>query len=233
MADYLNSRENMMYMKREAIASSIVIRAKKNYAMDVLDNEGVRFAHPKLKVTGLESVRTTLPVMCREALEECYTMILRDSNDKSLIEFVANFKAAFMEAPIVDICGNTGIKGIENYIETDPRKKSDKNNPYEWMKGTPYHVKAALTFNRFLHENQITHVKPIENYAKIKIAELKEGNPYGNETIAFEEYMPELQLEKWTDKVNLFNKYFISPLESMTKLINWDTERKVNLDDYF
>ena len=46
LSDYLNCDVNLMDMKREAIADTFIIRAKKNYIMRVFDNEGIRFADP-------------------------------------------------------------------------------------------------------------------------------------------------------------------------------------------
>lgn len=55
--DSMNCFDKVMGSKREAIASRVLFRAKKNYAMYVHDSEGVKYDPPKLKVTGIEIVR--------------------------------------------------------------------------------------------------------------------------------------------------------------------------------
>ena len=61
----MNAFANKMVMKREVIASSAIWTAKKKYAMNVHDDEGLRYAKPKVKVVGLEVVRTSTPKVCR------------------------------------------------------------------------------------------------------------------------------------------------------------------------
>ena len=66
LSDYLNCDVNLLDMKREAIADTFIIRAKKNYIMRVFDNEGIRYADPYYKMMGIEVVRTSHPQMIRD-----------------------------------------------------------------------------------------------------------------------------------------------------------------------
>jgi DNA polymerase elongation subunit (family B) len=50
LADQLNVHTRRITMKREAIANRAIWTAKKRYILNVLDNEGVRYAKPKLKI---------------------------------------------------------------------------------------------------------------------------------------------------------------------------------------
>jgi DNA polymerase elongation subunit (family B) len=54
LADYTNAYDQKMFMDREAIADSTVFFAKKRYIMNVIDNEGVRYKTPKIKMMGIE-----------------------------------------------------------------------------------------------------------------------------------------------------------------------------------
>ena len=46
--EYMNCKENRMDMEREVIADRGVWTAKKRYILNVLDNEGIRYAEPKM-----------------------------------------------------------------------------------------------------------------------------------------------------------------------------------------
>ena len=66
LQDYTNVLRYMISFKREAISTNGVWVAKKRYFLNVLDNEGVRYKEPKLKVMGLEVVKSSTPSIVRE-----------------------------------------------------------------------------------------------------------------------------------------------------------------------
>jgi len=68
LADRMASFQQKMNMKREVIADRGIWTAKKRYILNVHDSEGVRFAKPKLKIMGIEAVKSSTPAVCRE----CY-----------------------------------------------------------------------------------------------------------------------------------------------------------------
>ena len=59
LADYSNAFKNAMVMKREVIANKGIWVAKKRYMLNVIDEEGVRLAEPKLKLMGIEAVKSS------------------------------------------------------------------------------------------------------------------------------------------------------------------------------
>jgi DNA polymerase elongation subunit (family B) len=70
MANYTQAFEQKIFFKREAIATRGLWVAKKRYALNVYNNEGVQYAEPKLKVMGLEIVRSSTPEAIRKILKE-------------------------------------------------------------------------------------------------------------------------------------------------------------------
>ena len=66
LANYTNAFEKKIFFKREVIADKGVFVAKKRYALNVLDDEGLRLKDPKLKVMGLEIVRSSTPGPVRD-----------------------------------------------------------------------------------------------------------------------------------------------------------------------
>ena len=59
LSDYTNAFKNCMVMKREVIADKGIWTAKKRYMLNVLDEEGITFEEPKLKIMGIEAVSYT------------------------------------------------------------------------------------------------------------------------------------------------------------------------------
>ena len=65
LSRYTNAYKNAMVMKREVISNKAIWVAKKRYMMNVLDEEGVRLSKPKLKIMGIEAVKSSTPQVCR------------------------------------------------------------------------------------------------------------------------------------------------------------------------
>ena len=63
LADYVSAYEQKMFMKRENIADRGIWTAKKRYILNVWDSEGVRYEDPKLKIMGLEDVKSSTPAL--------------------------------------------------------------------------------------------------------------------------------------------------------------------------
>jgi DNA polymerase elongation subunit (family B) len=215
---YTNGFRQKMRMKRECLAKKGVWTRKKRYALNVYDTEGVRYKVPKLKIMGLEAIRSNTPFVCRGKLKDALKIIMTKTND-DLIDFIDEFRSEFMNLPIEEIAQPTSVKGLEKYF--------DSNQLY--IKGTPFHVKGALTYNHLLKENGIDDkYDAIESGDKIKTLCLKERNPTQDQVIAFHyEFPPELDYEKYVDKAAQFDKVFMKPLRSILEVIGWN-ERKIN-----
>ena len=69
LSDMMSAYAQKMFMAREVIADKGIWTAKKRYVLNVYDNEGVRYSEPKLKVMGLEIVKSSTPASCRDALK--------------------------------------------------------------------------------------------------------------------------------------------------------------------
>ena len=78
LAEYVSAYEQKMVMKRENIADRGIWTAKKRYILNVWNSEGVQYAEPKLKVMGIEAVKSSTPAPCRKMLKRC----LQDYDDR-------------------------------------------------------------------------------------------------------------------------------------------------------
>ena len=85
LAEYVNAYEQKMFMKRETIAERGIWTAKKRYMLNAWDIEGVRFAEPKLKMMGIEAVKSSTPAPCRKMIKEAIGIIMSKTEELSLI----------------------------------------------------------------------------------------------------------------------------------------------------
>ena len=218
----MNAYAQKMSMKRETIANKGIWKAKKMYILNAWNVEGVQYDKPKLKIQGIEAVRSSTPQACREKIKEALSIIMNGTQTE-LREFVLEFKDKFIELPFEDVAFPRGVKNLKDY-----------NRTALYDKGSPIHVKASLIFNDLLKKHKIRFIPPIADGDKIKFAYLKTPNPINESVIAAPDELPEeFNLDKYIDRDKQFDKAFVEPLRSITEVIGWDVEQKATLEEFF
>jgi DNA polymerase elongation subunit (family B) len=91
LSEYVNAYAQKMKMKREALADKAIWTAKKRYLINVYNNEGVEYKKPKLKIMGLEAVKSSTPNACREKIKEAFEVILTKDQDTLFMRKVHQF----------------------------------------------------------------------------------------------------------------------------------------------
>jgi len=132
-------------MSREVIADRAIWTGKKHYIMNVMDNEGVRYAEPKLKIMGISAVKSSTSGICRDALKESFRIIMRGT-EKELKKHVNDFEKKFKSSEPEDISSPRGINEVEKFVEHS--KMAAK--PYK--KGTHIHTRGAILYNNMIKE---------------------------------------------------------------------------------
>jgi predicted nucleotidyltransferase len=94
LAEYTNAFKQRMVMKREVIANKGLWTTKKRYMLNVLDEEGITYDEPKIKIMGIEAVRSSTPEVCRGKIKDAIKIIMNKDED-TLISFVSKFKGEF------------------------------------------------------------------------------------------------------------------------------------------
>lgn len=209
-----------MFMDREVIADRMLIRAKKNYALNVWNMEGVSFTEPKLKIMGIESTRSSTPEICRNAISDTIRYMLTTTEAETQA-YIKDFKAKYGDAGYAEKAKNSSVKDIEKWMDGSDGFKN----------GTPYHVKAAIVYNNAIQKAGLESKYPkIRSGDKVKLIYLKKENPTKNNVIAFPDVLPpELKLDKYIDSKTQFNKTFLDPVESLLVLAGWASEQKTTL----
>ena len=224
LADYVNAYSQKMVMKREALADKAIWTAKKRYLINVYNNEGVEYKKPKLKIMGLEAIKSSTPTACRDKIKEAYEVIL--SKDQNyLIDFIEKFRLEFKSLPVADIAFPRGVNGLDKY--------SDSKSIYGLK--TPVHVKGSLIFNHHIvQKGLVKQYQQIKEGEKIKFIYLKEPNPLQSTVISFLSSIPkEFELEQYLDYNTMYEKSFLEPLKIVLDSINWKVEKNNSLDAFF
>ena len=224
IAEYTGAFEEKVYFKREAIADKGIWVAKKRYALNVFDNEGVRYKEPKLKVMGLEIVRSSTPAPVRESLRQAVNLCLT-KDENALQDFVAENWEEFRKLSPEQIAFPRGCNNLNKY--------SSSSHIYE--KGTPMHVRGALLYNFLLKKHNLSNkYEYIQDGDKIKFLYLKEPNVIGENTIAFSSKLPvEFDAHKYVDYETIFEKSFVEPLNTIAEGLKWKTRPVATLEDLF
>jgi DNA polymerase elongation subunit (family B) len=224
LANYMGAYDNKMVMAREVIADKGIWTAKKRYILNVHDSEGVRYSEPKLKMMGIEAVKSSTPYACRQMIKEALKIIMA-GEESELHKFVEDSREKFKTMPFEDVAFPRGVKGLAKYSDPKTIYKS----------ATPIHVRGALMYNFLLEEKNLSNKYPyIQEGEKIKFCYLKKPNRIGENVISILSSLPkELDLNKYIDYDTQFNKAFLEPLKVITEKIDWTVEHESTLESFF
>ena len=224
LAKKMGAYRQAMGMKREKITDKSVFIAKKRYIMNTLNSEGVHYDEPKVSVTGLESVRSSTPEVCREELKKSFKIIMNEGEEATQ-QFIADFKSKFFNLGAEDIAKNSGTDNIDKYRESGSLYK----------KGCPMHVRGAILYNHYMKQAKLQkRYNEINGGDKIKFVYLKTPNPIKENIISFPGVLPpEMELAKYIDYEKQFEKVFLSPLEAILDAVGWTTEKVNTVDSFF
>ena len=223
LAEYVKAYDQKMFMKREVIANKGIWTAKKRYILNVFNEEGLDLKEPKLKIMGIEAVKSSTPAPCRVKIKEALKVIM-NKDESSLIEFIESFRTHFNKLPPEDIAYPRSCNNLKKY--------SSSKDIYQ--KSTPIHVKGALIYNNMLKKKQLRKYEVIQDGDKIKFITLREPNPLREHVISFTSKLPkEFNLHQYIDYDEMFTKSFLEPLRFIVNAIGWNFERKATLDEFF
>lgn len=239
LAVYVNAYEQKMKMKREAIANKGIWTGKKHYILNVWDLEGVRYEKPKLKMQGIEAVRSSTPAACRDSIKGALSVIMNE-NEKALQEYIKKFREEFKTLPFEDIAFPRSVRGLQQGDIRDRAnnlvQKSYNTGTLNFVPATPIHVKGALIYNHLLKIKKLeSKYLPIGDGEKIKFCYLLDSSPLPTNVIAAPSKLPkELNMERYLDYTTQFDKSFVEPLRTILDAIGWkEGDDQMTLDDFF
>ena len=224
LADYVNAYDQKMIMKRENIADRGIWTAKKRYILNVWDSEGVRYEEAKLKIMGIEAIKTSTPAPCRKMLKDAFAILMSGTEDEC-IEYIEKCRTEFKSLPPEEVSFPRTASNVEKW-----HSSSDL-----YGKGCPIHIRGAILYNHWTKKKDIDHkYATIQNGEKIKFCYLKTPNWMHENVISFiQDFPTELDLDKHVDYDLQFSKAFLDPIKVILDCIGWETERKNTLESFF
>ena len=224
LATYVNAYDQKMQMKRENIADRGIWTAKKRYILNVWDSEGVRYEEPKLKMMGIEAVKSSTPAPCRKMIKDALHLMM-EGTEEDVIDFIDDAKTKFRNMPPEQIAFPRSISDV----------KKHKAHSTIYGRGCPIHVRGALLYNHYLKERGLTNkYSLINNGDKIKFIYLKKQNPIRENVISFiSEFPYEMGIDKYIDYELQFSKAFLEPVKVILDAIGWNVTKINTLESFF
>jgi DNA polymerase elongation subunit (family B) len=224
LADYVHAYAQKMQMKREGLANKGIWTAKKRYILNVFNNEGVQYKEPKMKVMGLEMIKSSTPAAIREKMRKSIDIMI-NGTESDIHKFIEDFRSEFKQLPAEDISFPRGLNGLKEYSD----------NVTLYKKGTPIHVKGAILYNTKLKAMKLDKKYAlIQEGEKIKFTYLKQPNPMKDTVISYPNRLPvEFGLQEFIDYDMQFNKAFLEPIKVILDCMNWTTEQQNSLESFF
>ena len=224
LAGYVNAYAQKMQMKRENIADRGIWTAKKRYILNVWDSEGVRYEEPKLKMMGIEAVKSSTPAPCRAMIKDALKIMMNGTED-DVQKFIQNSRREFRKLPPEDISFPRSASDVVKY----------QAHSTIYAKGTPIHIRGALLYNHYVKKHKLDNkYSLIQNGEKIKFCYLKKPNIIRENIISFIQDFPrEIGLDKYIDYDLQFEKAFLEPLKAILDAIGWSVEKTANLESFF
>jgi len=210
--EFLNNEINWLHLKREAITDGAIFTGKKHYALNVIDMEGIIYKEPKIKVKGIEIVRSSTPSFCRERIKDVIKGIFKGSTKQQINNLLKDINQKFKSEDVKNIAFPRGVSDVAKYIENG-----------QLVKGTPIQVRAAINYNKLIEKYKLERdYELIKPGAKMKFIYLNTDATNTENIIGFIDNLPkEFGLHKYIDFDTQFEKSFMSPLHKITEAMKW------------
>lgn len=191
----------------------------------MFNNEGVQYAEPKLKMMGIEAIRSSTPTACREEIKNTLRAIM-DTDEQTVQAYIADFRERHKTMSFDEIGFPRGVREVEKYRDAASL----------YRKGTPIHVRAALVYNKMLEDNGLTKLyEKVYGGDKIKFCYMTLPNPLHENVLGIMNGVvpDEVDIIRFIDYNKQFSKGYLEPIKTILDAIGWKTEKIATLEDFF
>jgi DNA polymerase elongation subunit (family B) len=215
-----NMFEMSIEMETEGIAAAALFVEKKKYCLSyVYADDKWCVEEPKMKIKGIEVVRTSTPAVVRTKLKDALQMIFNKKTNKDLIEYSEQFEKEFFRLPFEEVASPSGVNIGDYTLQS---------------KSLPIAVRAALLYNKALVDYGLNY-DPIRKTDKIRYCYIKTPNVFHSNVIGCLDKMPHELLPYFQiDYKTQYFKKFSAPLTKILALVDYKFEiNKSTLDSFF
>ena len=192
-------------IKQETIAKGGFWVSKKRYAQWIINDNTVDC--DKLDVKGLDVKRSSFPTYFKEVMKTVLLDILKSTDKTEIDQKILDYKDGMVDRNFIDIAKNTSVKELSKYMT-----KSQVIG--EFKKGTPAHVKSALTYNQLLAFYKVPYkYEPMRDGDKVKWVYLK-NNPLGLDSTELKGHNDPPQILKFVEQYIDYDKIWEKELEN-------------------
>ena len=240
IAENFGTIDPCLVMKRESIANRGIWTKKKHYILNVYDKEGVRYEKPKLKMVGIEAVKSSTPTVCRKKIKEAIEIIMGGAQSE-LWTLIHSFEQSFRKLPFEDVAfpksSNNhekfrqvmvdALTGEETAICKSPLAANGKRG------GVPIQVRAAFVYNEYLRKQGLDRAgyRLLNSGDKVKFAYLQTPNFLHSNVVASPDGLPREWSQLKIDYDIQFEKTFLNPLKHIIEHAGWTMEEERTMDD--
>ena len=230
--------KNKLNFKQEKSITHFLVQSKKHYAMRVVASEGKVYKEAKIATTGLEDVKSSTPIYCKEKLSDFAGICLVNSDNKAkVLEYIRPVRETFMKMKdnITNIASPKSAKDFDKWYKGSLNKCASESTLPKFVSGCPVQVRASLFYN-FMIEKYDLPLEPIGDGNKIKFIYVHPQNPLKTDVIGFRDEWPKEFDEYFkVDFDTQFQKSFVEPVQRFFDVMKWGTVIFADneMDDFF
>jgi len=212
--------KQLINFKHEKIISKQAVIVKKHYISQVIYNEGDYYDPPKMKYTGVQTVRSDTPEFCRKKLPPLIEDVIFKTLDRDKVtNEIYNLREQFLQAPLGAIASTKGLNSYNDYVE--PMSVYLSQGVF-FKPHCPIHVQAAITYN-FMIEKFKLPLLPAHKGAKIKYVYITDKNIAQTHVIGFIGTWPEVFNKFFKiDRELQFEKTFMPIVDDLFGILKWE-----------
>lgn len=226
LSEYVGAAQNYMKMSREKIISDGIWTAKKHYAFRLVVKDNIILSEPKYGYKGLECVKSSIPRAIRKLQKQTIEIILTD--ESKILDKINQCESIIKNMSPEEIAFPKTCNGLFKY----------NDGKDGWIKGAQAHVKAALTYNKYLEQRPelINQYPKIQEGEKIRFVWLKSPNIFNSETFGFINRLPkDKMIIDFIDYDTMCEKAYTKVMRDMIEKIGLQGKitKVVDLSDLF
>jgi DNA polymerase elongation subunit (family B) len=115
---HMNAYMPRMVMEREVIANRGIWTAKKRYILNVHNNEGVQYAEPKLKIMGIEAIKSSTPMVVRTKLKEIFKVII-SGTEQTTQQYISEFRKEVNTLSPEEVSFPRGVSVLNSFLNSE------------------------------------------------------------------------------------------------------------------